>query len=74
MEPNGDDKTYLYIGVVRPSLYQITNVILSSSMGGVTLHGIRAVVPCTASMKFIGTETYKIVECSEIGCSFNFIR
>lgn len=49
------------MGVVRPSLYQITNVILSSSMGGVTSHGIRAVVPCTASMKFIGTEINKII-------------
>lgn len=54
------------MGVVRPSLYQITNVILSSSMGGVTSHGIRAVVPCTASMKFIGTERYKIISFIEI--------
>lgn len=61
------------MGVVRPSLYQITNVILSSSIGGVTSQGILAVDPCTASMKFIGTERYKTVRYTEFRCNVSII-
>lgn len=50
---------YLWIGEVRPSLYHITKVTLSSATGGVTLHGKRAVPPCTASMNVIGAVCMK---------------
>ena len=34
----------------------MTNDILSSTIGGVTLHGKRATLPCTASELYISTE------------------
>lgn len=41
-------------------------IILSSTSGGVTLHGNRPTSPCTASAKKIGTEKKKKQEYNPI--------
>lgn len=43
------------MGVESPSLYQITSITLSASIGGVTLQGNRPWVPWTASEMKSGT-------------------
>lgn len=59
------------MGNVYPSLYQITNIILSPFTDGVILHGKRPIVPLTASTMWIDSGCRTNIIASQLANAYN---